>query len=146
MPTAARLTAAIFFGIVGYLFAQMASPYFPEAREPFYWYPLNVGVGAVVGWIVCGSRAGSGYSNALANGLTTGVGMLFWVYFLFCFHEMIRKSLRKSYDGPIEAVVNVFQLMLEWGEKFMIAELGILMAVGSVVAALITEFVGRRYS
>jgi len=99
MPTAARLTAAIFFAIAGYAFAISAGPYFPEAREPSYWIFLNAGLGAVLGWVVCGTRAGNGYVNGLANGLTTGVAMLFWVLFLFSFHEMVKKSLRKSYDA-----------------------------------------------
>jgi len=65
--------------------------------------------------------------------------------FLFSFHEMVKKSLRKSYDGPVEAVVNVFEIMLEWAQVFAVQELGIVIAVGSALAGLITEFVGKRW-
>jgi len=146
MPTAARLTAAIFFTLVGLAFAFQASQYFPEAKEPDYWFYLNGAAGAILGWVVCGTRAGSGYPNGIANGVTTGVGMLFWVYFIMSFHDMIKKSLRKSYDGPVEAVVNVFEIMLDWGKVFFIPELGLLMLAGCVVAGFITEFIGKRFS
>lgn len=146
MPTAARLAAAIFFAVVGFFFAITASPYFPEAREPSYWIPLNMGVGAVIGWMVCGTRAGNGLSNVIANGLTTGIGILFWVFFLFSFHEMIKKSLRKSYDGPMEAVVDVFALMIDWVQVFLQQDLAIIMVAGCLLAAFVTELVGRRWS
>lgn len=144
MPTAARLTAAILFGVLALVFAYMASPYFPEAQQPDYWYPLNAAVGVIAGWMLCGMRAGSGYRTSFANGITAGAGVLFWVYFLMSFADMVKKSLRKSYDGPIEALINVFQIMLDWGREFMILDLGILMLVGSIVAGLITEYVDKR--
>jgi len=68
------------------------------------------------------------------------------MFFLMSFGDMIEKSLRKSYDGPIEAVINVFQLVVDWFMVFAVVELGVLMAVGSVVGGFITEFVGKRWS
>jgi len=44
------------------------------------------------------------------------------------------------------AVINVFQLMVDWFMDFAVVELGVLMAVGSVVGGFITEFVGKRWS
>ena len=92
MPTAARMTAAILFGVLALAFAFAASPYFPEAQQPSYWFPLNAAVGAVCGWILCGKRAGAGYQTSFANGITTGVGILFWVFFLISFADMVKKS------------------------------------------------------
>ena len=144
MPTAARMTAAILFGLLGYAFAIQASPFFPEAKEPQYWLPLNIAAGVVVGWLVCGTKAGNGYRPGLANGLTTVVASLFAVFFIMSFVDMIKKSLRRSYDGPIEAVVNVFEIMLEWVPVFLVQDLGILIFGGAIMAGLITEFVGKR--
>ena len=144
MPTAARMTAAILFGVLALAFAFAASPYFPEAQQPSYWFLLNAAVGAVCGWILCGKRAGAGYQTSFANGITTGVGILFWVFFLISFADMVKKSLRRSYDGPIEALINVFQIMLDWGKVFMILDLGILMLAGSLIAGFITEYVDKR--
>lgn len=144
MPTAARLTAAVLFGLLGYLFATQASPYFPEAQEPYYWLQLNIAAGVIVGWLLCGTKAGNGYRPGLANGITTVVAVLFSVFFFMSFFDMIKKSLRRSYDGPIEAVVNVFEIMMEWVPFFAVQDLGILVFGGAIMAGLITEFVGKR--
>ena len=144
MPTAARLTAAIMFGALSLAFAYMASPYFPEAREPYYWYPLCGALGVVCGWVISGTRAGRGYVAGVGNGITSTIAIIFWIYFLMSFADMIKKSLRKSYDGPIEALINVFQIMLDWLALFAVPQLGILLAAGALVGGLVTEFVGRR--
>ena len=146
MPTAARLTAAICFGALGLAFAYMSAQYFAEARQPSYWYPLSGGVGLLAGWIVVGSRVGRGYTAGMANGITGGVTVLFWVFFLMSFADMIQKSMRNAYDGPVEAVVGVFEIMGEYALQFAYIELGVLMFVGSIVGGYITEFVGRRWS
>ncbi len=144
MPTAARMTAAILFGLLALAFAVEAGPYFPEAKEPQYWLYLNGAAGAVVGWMLCGTKAGNGYRPGLANGITTIVATLFAVFFIMSFVDMIKKSLRRSYDGPVEAVVNVFEIMLEWVPTFLVQDLGVLIFGGAIMAGLITEFVGKR--
>ena len=37
MPTAARLTGAIMFGIASWIYIELSTPYFPEAQLPPYW-------------------------------------------------------------------------------------------------------------
>jgi hypothetical protein len=146
MPTAARLTASICFGALGLAFAFLALAYFEEARGPSYWFPLNGAVGVVVGWIVAGSRVGKGTGSAIGNGITAGMALLFWVFFLMSFAEMIDKSMRNSYDGPVEAVVGVFEIMGDYAVQFAIIELGVLMLIGSIIAGLVIEFAGSRWS
>jgi len=146
MPTFARLTGAICFGLLAVYFAYSASPYFPEAKQPYFWFPLNAAVGVVCGWIIAGARPGRGYLTGIGAGITTGFAVIFWVFFLMSFYDMIKKSLRKSYDGPIEAVINVFQLMVDWLQVFAVADLGLLMLIGSAVAGFLVEFVGKRWS
>jgi len=138
--------ASICFGLLGLAFAYMASPYFPEAREPSYWVALNGAMGVIVGWMFAGKRAGHGTTTGISNGLTTGVAMLFWVFFLMSFAEMIDKSMNNAYDGPVEAVVGVFEIMGDYAVQFAYMELGILMFVGSVVCGLLVEFVAARWS
>lgn len=144
MPTAARMTAAVLFGLLALAWAFQASPYFPEAQEPHYWVPLNGAAGAIIGWLLCGTKAGNGYRPGLSNGITTIVAVLFAVFFIMSFLDMVKKSLRRSYDGPVEAVVNVFEIMLEWIPFFLVQDLGILIVGGAIMAGLITEFVGKR--
>ena len=144
MPTAGRLSAAICFALLGVGFAYLATPFFSEARAPWFWYPLNGVVGIIVGWKVVGSRVGRGMAAGLGNGITGTVALLFWVLFFMSFAEMIRKSMRKAYDDPLEAVVGVFEIMGEYVIQFADVQLGIFLAVGSLVVGFIVEFIGSR--
>ncbi len=146
MPTSARLMAAICFGLLGLAFAYTATASFEEARQPSYWFPLNGGIGVLVGWIFAGARAGKGVSSGVSNGITTAVAMLFWVFFLMSFSDMISKSMRHAYDGPVEAVVGVFEIMGDYAVQFAGMDLGIVMVVGAVVCGLLVEFVAKRWS
>lgn len=146
MPTAARLIAAICFGALGLAFAFLATAYFAEARQPSYWFPLTGAVGVVMGWMIAGSRAGNGIGAGIGNGITAGVALLFWVFFFMSFADMIQKSMRNAYDGPVEAVVGVFEIIADYVVQFAYVDLGVLMLVGSVVSGLIIEFVAARWS
>ncbi len=146
MPTAARLIAAICFGALGLAFAYAATTYFAEARQPSYWFPLNGGIGLIVGWVIAGTRAGNGTGAGIGNGITAGVALLFWVFFFVSFADMIQKSMRNAYDGPVEAVVGIFELIGDYAVQFAHMDLGVLMLVGSVVSGLIVEFVAARWS
>jgi hypothetical protein len=138
--------AAICFGALGVTFAVLATAYFPEAGHPSYWLPLNGAAGIVVGWMFAGARAGNGIGSAIGNGITTGVTVLFCVFFFLSFGDMIGKSMRNAYDGPVEAVVGVFTLMGEYAVQFAIVELGVVMLVGSIIAGILVEIVGSRWS
>jgi hypothetical protein len=146
MPTAARLAAAICFGLLGLAFAFVAMIHFEDARQPSYWFPLNGAVGLIVGWGVVGTRAGNGGGGGVGNGITGGVALLFWVFFLMAFSDMIDKSMRNAYDGPVEAVVGVFEIMGDYAVQFAYVDLGVLMIVGSIVSGLLAEFVAKRWS
>ena len=146
MPTAARLTASICFGALGLAFAFLALAYFEEAQGPSYWFPLNGAVGIVVGWMIAGSRVGKGTGAAIGNGITAVMALLFWVFFLMSFADMIDKSMRNAYDGPVEAIVGVFEIMGVYAVQFVIVELGVLMLIGSIIAGLIVEFASSRWS
>jgi hypothetical protein len=99
-----------------------------------------------VGWGIVGTRAGNGVGGGVGNGITGGVARLFWVYFLMSFSDMINKSMRNAYDGPVEAVVGVFEIMGDYAVQFAYVDLGVLMIVGSVVSGLLAEFVAKRWS
>lgn len=144
MPTAGRLTAAICIAALGLIFAFLTIPFFPESRPPGFWFPLNGVVGVLVGWVVVGSRVGRGMMAGIGNGITGCVALLFWVLFLMSFAEMIKKSMRNSYDGPMEAVVGVFELMGDYALDFADVQLGIVLVVGALVSGFIVEIIGSR--
>lgn len=145
MPTAGRLAAALVFFIYGWYIGILAGPFFPESNPPNYLIPLSTGIAFLCGWMVVGSRAGRGYNPAIGNGLTGAFAYSFWMVFLISSFNMIRKSLRRLYDGPMEAVVDVFRLMLKMGAEMLDANLIISVAVGGVICAFVAEYFAKRY-
>ena len=144
MPTAGRLFAAIAFAVLGAYLALIVSPLFQEGKQPSYWWPLCVATGVWSGCVVVGKRAGRGWSAAIGNGLTGVFALLFWVLFIISSADMIAKSLRRLYDGPVEAVVNVFQIIMDYVLEFGSVELAIQLLIGGAIGGLFAEFFARR--
>ena len=145
MPTAGRLAGAISFLILGLALAFIAMPLFEEGKMPSWWFPLAGAAGLWTGWVVVGTRTGNGWAAGIGNGITGVVALVFWIMFLFSFFEMIKKSMRNSYDGPMDAVMNVFELMYKNAIQLFNIEMGIAMVVGGLLAGLFSEFFGKRF-
>jgi hypothetical protein len=145
MPTAGRLAGAIIFGLFGWYFAGLTIPFFPESNAPDYWLPASAALSLFVGWRICGTRAGQGYNPAIGSGLTTAFAIGFCMIFMLGFNQMISNSLRLRYDGPMEAIVDVFSQMLEFSLLFYDVTLIVTLFVGGVVCAWVTEYFGQRF-
>ncbi|MEJ6401946.1 TrgA family protein [Yoonia sp. 2307UL14-13] len=145
MPTAGRLAAAVVFFIYGWSIALQATPLFPEANPPNYVLPLSIIIAVLIGWRVVGAKSGRGLSPAVGIGLTAAFLYILWMSFLISFWNMIRKSMRNLYGGPMEAVVDVFNLMLEFAVDMFDVTLIISIVAGAVICSLIAEYFGRRY-
>jgi len=146
MPTTGRLVGAICFAALGLYLGYLAQPFFEEGRIPTYWWPLCGLAGAWSGWVVVGKRAGRGYSPAIGNGLTGTATLIFWILFIMSFVDMIEKSFRRSYDDPLEALVDVFQLGIEHAVRLGQMDVIVTALVGGVLAGIVTEFFGRRFA
>ena len=81
MPTAARLTAAILFAIVGYFIFTAMVPSFGDDVIPRYLLPLSIGTGLWSGWVLCGPNA-HGVRSGVGTGFTAIVGMVFLIMFI----------------------------------------------------------------
>ena len=53
--------------------------------------------------------------------------------------------MKMMYDGPMEAVLGVFQLMFEYGKKLVVVELIVTAVFGGILAGQATEWVGKRW-
>ena len=146
MPTAGRLAGALAFAVLGAYLAQLTMPLFKEGRIPSYWLPLTIGAGLWAGWVVVGSRAGRGSRPAIGNGLTGAFAQVFWILFVISGVDMVKKSLRKSYDNPLEALVNVFELGAEHAIALGSSEVLVTIVVGGIIGGLFTEFFAKRFS
>ncbi len=145
MPTAGRLMGAIAFAALAYYLSELYKPLMPEDANPGRLSEINALVGAIVGWVIAGKRAGSGTRSAIGYGLTTAAAVIFWCLFVHAFNEMLERALNVSYDGGMEAVVAVFDLMLEFAQPMLTQSYIIAAIIAALAAGLITELFGQRY-
>jgi hypothetical protein len=146
MPTAARLVAALSLGGLAWLASEMVRPLMPP-HTAFGWFNyVNLALGLLCGWFIMGSRAGRGYVEAFGNGLTGVLALVFWAFFAQSFNLMLKQSLEKKYEGPVEAIVGMFDNALDYamflGDGPLIATL----LGGGIVCGLLAEFTARRWS
>ncbi|MEL6839939.1 MAG: TrgA family protein [Pseudomonadota bacterium] len=146
MPTAGRLAGAIVFALFGWYVAGIMAPFFPEERPPQYLLPMCAAIGLFLGWTVCGSRAGKGYMQAISNGLTTIGAFSFCVVAALGGNQMISNALRNRYDGPMDAIVGMFELIIEQSIRFLDVPFLATLVIGGIVCAMIAEYFGKNYS
>ncbi|MBW7922089.1 MAG: TrgA family protein [Rubellimicrobium sp.] len=147
MPTAGKLTAAFLFAALFGAVAQLALPAFAAAEqpEPRAFALVNMALGLVIGWRLGGARAGSNtWAGAVGQGITTTVAITFAALVLHGGIRMVALSMRKAYDGPAEAVIAVFGLMIDIGRTAALPEVIAALAAGAVVIGLVVEWIGRR--
>lgn len=145
MPTAAKLIAAILWAALAWYTSQLIKPLFPEGSDLGLFAEVNAAIGLVIGWQVAGSRAGGTWSAAISYGITATAALVLWCLFLHCFAEMVRLSLRRVYDGPVDALVGVFALMVENGRLMLDGQVIGTLVVGGIIAGILTEMAARRW-
>ncbi|MEQ3626599.1 MAG: TrgA family protein [Celeribacter sp.] len=146
MPTASRLVAAIAFAALLYVASDLFVRLLPDGRTDLSFPGLNAGIGALCGWLVMGRLAGRGYGKALESGIRTAATAVFWALVIWCSAEMISHSMAMRYDGPTEAVVAVFDLMLNYG-RLLGTDLQVMVTLlaGSLLGGLLAEWASHRF-
>ncbi|EAQ26783.1 TrgA family protein [Roseovarius sp. 217] len=146
MPTAGRLVAAIGLGALGWYGSELFRPLMPEDTNFGWFNVVNVVLGAICGWRVTGKRLGFGYAEGFSAGLT-GVGALvFWALFLQSLNEMLKRALDTRYDGVVEGVISMFELIVEYGSLMINGPLIGLLVTGGIVVGIVSEWVSHRWS
>lgn len=146
MPTTARLIGAVLLAALAFLAATMARPYLPDGEPAGMLTPVSVVVGVAVGWLFTGRHLDRGRGSPVAIGFGSAVLLVFWVALLFGITEMIDRSKRNSYRGsPTEAVQDVFNIMYDYAVDFFQFDLVAVLALGGILAGVITGWVGRRF-
>ncbi len=144
MPTASKLVAAILFAIVGAIAAHLFLPTLPEGTPPGYLREVSALVGLVWGWRTMGRRVGKGMGEAAGSGIVTSVVMLFWVMLLFAIYLMVHRSMRGLYDGPMDALLGVLNIMYDYGHNLAAPATPIALIVGGIIAGWLSEITYKR--
>ncbi|MDC0013085.1 TrgA family protein [Octadecabacter sp.] len=146
MPTMERLVGAILFAGLAWYTSLLIIPLFPVGTNLGLFQEVNTFFGLIAGWTVAGPRAGLGYVAAFSYGLTALVAMVVMALFFNSSVVMVEQSLRKRYDGPGEAVTDVFQMFVDHAIMMATPEIIGTLLIGGIVGGLVTEFFGRRFS
>ena len=146
MPTMGRLVGAILFAGLAWYTSLLIIPLFPVGTNLGLFQEVNTFFGLIEGWTVAGPRAGLGYVVAFSYGLTALVAMVVMALFFNSSVVMVEQSLRKRYDGPGEAVTDVFQMFVDHAIMMATPEIIGTLLIGGIVGGLVTEFFGRRFS
>lgn len=144
MPTAARLTAAIAFAIVGYFIFLTMIPEYGEDVVPRLLLPLCLVTGVVFGWKLCGTLAYTP-SAGVGTGLTAVVAQVVFILGALALAKMLERSLRKRYDGPVEALIDMLALAFDDVLRFGTPQMGMVILVGGVVGGFVSGVMGKKF-
>lgn len=145
MPTAAKLTSAIVFALVGWFAARAYIPGLPEGTQTRNFPEITAFLGLIIGWLVMGPAVGKGYWLALGSGIRTSVTIVFWALIGFSIYDMVLQSTKLRYDGPMEALVASFGIMIEYGALLARQDVILVLAIGGIVGGVLAEAVARRW-
>ena len=145
MPDAAKLMAAAGMAVLAFIVTGLIIPLFEEETNFGYFTHVNVILGAIVGWIVIGRRAGRGIVSAINVGITSSVVLVFWGLFIQSCNEMTRLALKNRYDDPFEAIIAIFQIGSEWAILMTTVLVWSTLLIGGIVVGLASEFAWRTW-
>lgn len=147
MPTAAKLFAAISFALIAFFASEVFKPLLPEGTQTGLLSPLNTVIGLLSGWLVMGRLPGKGYATAAESGIRTSATALFFCLVLWSLYIMLVQSTRLRYDGPMEAITAMFELVGENGALlFSDAQGPMVLLIGGILGGFLTEWASRRFN
>lgn len=145
MPTAARLAAALCLALTAYVATTFVRDLLSERVPGQFLFPVNVGLGLVVGWWLIGRRVGRGWVAAVNAGLTGGVVLTFWVLFAHAAGRMWALSFRQVYKYPPDALKGLLDEFLTYAEFLLVPTVAASLVAGAVLSGLVAEAVNRRF-
>lgn len=143
MPTAAKALAAILLAALGFQVARMIIPLLPEGMAHGRLVETSTFFGFLSGWLVIGPKVGQGFASAFGVGLTGAAAMVAWGLFFNSLWQMITLSLRRQYEGPVDAFMGMLELVMENGLMMATPEIITLLAVGGIVIGLLAEAISK---
>ena len=71
--------------------------------------------------------------------------LVFFALLLFSIYEMLQLSVRLRYEGPMEAVLDVFKRMMDRSVPLLTVPVLAAMLIGGGIAGVMTENASRRW-
>ncbi|MEP5759663.1 MAG: TrgA family protein [Litoreibacter sp.] len=146
MPTAAKLVAAIILSLTGYLTTIAIRDFLPEEQPDNFLIPVSVIVPIFCAWLTLGRMVGGTYRNAINAGVYGVFVSIFYVVSTFAIAEMLKRSMKLRYDGPMEAVVSMFGIAVDYGAILLNPPVAMVLVGGAVVSGIATEWTDRRWA
>ncbi|MBR9766089.1 MAG: TrgA family protein [Rhodobacteraceae bacterium] len=140
-----KVTAAAVLGGTGYLVATQVMAVWEEEFRFGYFPWVSLGIGLWAGWSITGPRTHRRATTpqALAYGLTGVALMLLVGLFIFAGNEALRKALRRRYDNPMEAIVDIVPIAGDWGSNLLHPHIIATLLAGGILAGLLSRMVDR---
>ncbi len=145
MPTAAKLFAAFAMTVVAFFTAQVFMPHMEEGTQFGAFVPVSALIGLVCGWRILGRETGGGMWQAANAGMKAAAITAALGLFIFSTEEMIVLAFRRSYDGPLEAVIGILSLGLDFVQKMLVPDVLIVLFGGGALAGCLSEWAARRW-
>lgn len=146
MPTAAKLIGAILFAALAYYVSEQIKLLLPNEGSGATWLSqVNAFFGLIMGWRIVGRNAGMGFMPSAGFGLTTIFAVAFWALLIWAAYEMIERAVSGRYRGPVEALLSMSNLMVEYAILIFSPSVLMTAVIGSLGIGIVTEFFARRW-
>jgi len=145
VPTAAKLFAGFAFAVLAFFTAEIYKPHMPESTQFGYFSFVSSLIGLVAGWRVMGPEAGHGNWAAVNSGVKTAAVMVCLAAAVFSTYEMLVRAFRPSYKGPMEAVVAIVEIAIDYLKLMVAWDVAIVLVGGGALAGLLSEWAARRW-
>ena len=146
MPTAAKLVSAILFALLGLFVAQLYAQGITTGARTTWLREVAAAISLICGWKVMGNLVGKGTSAAIGSGIRTALTAVFFVLLGFAIYQMVVMSTKGRFDGPMDAVLGVFEIIVELGKGLLTPEIVATVLVGGALAGIAAEATSRRWS
>lgn len=146
MPTAAKIVAAVALAIVMYVATVTYIPNLPEGTQVHQIREIAAAIGFACGWWIIGPRPGLTLTESLSTGLKGALVATFWTLMAAASYTMLKRSMRMMYDGVMDAVLGVFQQLVDFGAlTFSPGVLGVV-GIGGMMVGALARGASRRWS
>lgn len=145
LPTSAKLFGALGLAMTGFFNAAVMLPYLPAGTQVSGIGGVSASFGLLLGWRVIGMGPGHGMGRAAERGLRAAFYLIIWSTLFLGALQMLHKSTRGRYDGPIEALTDIFSQGLAMGFAVLQLDVVAVLFFGGILSAMLAEWAWKQW-